>query len=186
MNVIFFFFVGAINTLNSVVAPFEDKDAVEKRVKILSDICKKNNCKIVIESSHKTFIDEETLETDVEWINKLFALFKKYGIEVIGRTKDLKSNHKNSTIWKEDEILEYLNMHPEIEHFCVLDDDDLVTIPDMEKKDFSKSDLNKVRDYLVTPLLYSETDPNESGLLESHKKEVGKILKKEYKNKRKS
>lgn len=186
MNVIFLDFDGVINTFNSVLEPFEDKNAVEKRIKILGDICKEYNCKIVIESSHKTCIDEETLETDVEWINDLFDSFKKYGIEVIGRTKDLHSNPKNSTIWKEDEILEYLNRHPEIEHFCVLDDDDLVTIPDMEKKDFSKSDLNKVRDYLVTPLLYSETDPNESGLLESHKKEVGKILKKEYRNKRKS
>lgn len=92
MNVIFLDFDGVINTFNSVLEPFEDKNAVEKRIKILGDICKEYNCKIVIESSHKTCIDEETLETN----------------------------------------------------------------------------------------------PNESGLLESHKKEVGKILKKEYKNKRKS
>ena len=175
MNVIFLDFDGVIN-LN----PKEDENAVERRIKILGDICKIYDCKVVITSAHKDCIDEETLETNLDWIQEYFDMFKKYDIEVIGRTPCVKTEIKPGRfkdIWKENEILEYLKMHPEIEHFCVIDDDDLVTIS--KKGDFSKSDLNLVRDYLITPIIYSDKDPNLAGLQESHIKEVGKILEKE-------
>ena len=60
-------------------------------------------------------------------------------------------------------------MHPEINHYCVIDDDDLAP---------RNSDLNLVRDHLITPLYYSEENPEEEGLLASHKELVGEILKK--------
>ena len=184
MNVIFLDFDGVINTFNRNLAPIEEENAPEERVKILGEICKKYDCKVVIISAHKEDIDEETLETDVEWIQKLFELFKKYEIEVIGRTPCLEREsgkpyeHYLTPIWKEEEISLYLEKHPEIEHFCVLDDDDLVTIPDRKKGDFSRSDLNMYREYLISPLIYSDTDPKEAGLQESHIEEVGKILQK--------
>ena len=106
-------------------------------------------------------------------------MFKKYEIEVIGRTPLVESNLPHTTIDKGAEIFAYLEMHPEIEHFCVIDDDDLVPISAMEKGDYSKSDLNPVRDYLITTISYSEVDPNETGLQEKHIEEVGKILQKE-------
>lgn len=177
MNVIFLDFDGVINTLHSNLRPYEDEGAKERRVKILGDICKLYDCKIVIESSHKYCINEETLETNVDWINELFDLFKKYDIEVIGVTPFVR--HEYMPIWKEDEIIEYIRRHPEIERFCVLDDDDLVSKPNKKKGDFSRSDLNKVRDYLVSPIYYDDYDYTKSGLLESHIEEVGKILEKE-------
>ena len=185
MNVIFLDFDGVINTLNNTLYPREDENAVERRIKILGDICKLYDCKVVIESSYKEYIDEETLETDLDWIQNYFNLFKKYGIEVVGRTPILERTpgkpYENyfKPIWKEEEILLYLEAHPEVEHFCVIDDDDLVTNPARKKGDFSNSDLNMFRDYLITPLFYSDKDPNEAGLLEKHIEEVGKILEKE-------
>ena len=182
MNVIFLDFDGVINTLNKNLKPLEDENAMERRIKILGDICKKYDCKVVIESSHKEWIDEITLKTDVEWIKNMFDLFEKYGIECVGRVPNIQHEIEPGRfvdLWKEDEIIEYLNMHPEVEHFCVLDDDDLVTIPARENNDFSRSDLNKVRDYLISPLFYSNTNPNEAGLQMSHIDEVGEILKKE-------
>lgn len=188
MNVIFLDFDGVINTLNSIFPPKEDDNALEKRVKILGDICKKYDCKIVIESSHKKYIDEETLETDLKWIQNYFNLFKKYGIECVGRTPCIKTEIKPGKyvdIWKENEILEYLKMHPEVERFCIIDDDDLVSEPNKEKGNYSNSDLNMFRDYLITPHFYSDKDPNLAGLQEEHIEEVGKILEKEniFKNK---
>ena len=41
------------------------------------------------------------------------------------------------TLWKEFEIKKYLFNHPEIEHFCIIDDDDLddLAIVDDEELD---------------------------------------------------
>lgn len=182
MNVIFLDFDGVLDTYNKRLAPLEEEGAEEKRIKILGDICKLYDCKVVITSAHKDSIDEETLETNLDWMQEYFDLFKKYDIEVIGRTPCVKTEIEPGyfvDIWKEDEIILYLESHPEIEHFCVIDDDDLVTTPASKKGDYSKSDLNLVRDYLISPLLYSDKDPNLAGLQESHIKEVGKILEKE-------
>ena len=60
MNVIFLDFDGVINTLNNTLYPREDENAVERRIKILGDICKLYDCKVVIESSYKDHINEET------------------------------------------------------------------------------------------------------------------------------
>ena len=166
MNVIFLDFDGVINIFNDTEEDFL------KRVKILSEICRRYNCKVVIESSHKDSINEETLETDVEWIQELFEMFKEYGIEVIGRTPVI-----GKTINKGKEILAYLEKHPEIEHFCVIDDDDLVKFQDLKKGDYSRSDLNEVREHLVTTVELIDK-PKVIGLQEKHIEEVGKILQK--------
>ena len=165
MNVIFLDFDGVLDTLHK-----SSNEDIEKRIIILADICKEYNCKVVIEASSKSAIDEDTLETDSEWIKFIFNCFKKYGIECIGRTPIIEkkiNNYSYLPIWKEDEIISYLYNHPEIEHFCIIDDDDLG-----EKR----SDLNKVREYLVKTIYYSN-NPEEEGLLKEHKEEVGKILK---------
>ena len=167
MNVIFLDFDGVLDTIH-----YNSDEDVERKIKILADICKEYDCKIVIEASAKDAIDEETLEPSGRWLNFIFDMFKKYGIECIGRTPTIsKKINEFSTIpiWKELEILEYLKMHPEIKHYCVIDDDDLGP---------RNSDLNLVRDHLVTPLYYSEENPEEEGLLLSHKELVGEILKK--------
>ena len=167
MNVIFLDFDGVLDTVH-----YSSNEDVEKRVRILSEICKDYDCKVVIEASAKDAIDEETMEVYGEWVKFIFKLFKKYGIECIGRTPNVEkktSNYSFVPMWKEDEIRLYLFNHPEVEHYCVIDDDDLGP---------KYSDLNKVRDHLLQTIYYSD-NPDEEGLLESHKEEVGKILKKD-------
>lgn len=180
MKVIFIDLSGTIFTAHGT-----DSKIVEKRIKTLGDICKEEGTKIVISSVAKEAIDEKTLETDNEDIKYVFQLFKKYDIDCIGRTptktKQVYPKPCLPTIWKEDEIRLYLYYNPTIEAFCVLDDNDMITTYHMEK-----SDLAKLENHLVTMIYYSK-DPKKEGLLESHKEEIKKVLKKEnkYRNWRK-
>jgi len=164
MNVIFLDYDGVLDTVHK-----SDDIDIENRIKILSNICNLYDAKIVISASLKTSIDEETLAPLNVKVKKLFELFNKYNIRVIGRTKEIEKKYKHAIIstWKEDEIIDYLNQHPEIEHFCIIDDDEGYTI---------NSDLNKVRNHLVMPIGFSN-NPDEEGLLEKHIIEVGNILK---------
>ena len=175
MNVIFLDFDGVLYGISDYN---DEEKKVEKRVAILADICKEYNCKVVIEASSKGAIDETTLEIspNATSVKRLFNLFKKYGIEVIGRTPtvEIKTGPDSSiSMWKEDEIRLYLLNHPEIEHYCIIDDDDTRTTLRWEK-----SDLEKLKDHLVRPLYYSD-NPDKEGLQPEHKKLVGEILKKE-------
>jgi len=165
MNIIFLDFDGVINTVHN-----NTKDAIEKRISILSDICKENDCSIVIEASIKNMIDDKTLKTDVEWVKEIFQLFKKYNIKCVGRTPEIGRNLSSNTytsIWKEDEIRVYLFNHPEIDHFVIIDDDDLSP---------RNSDLNTLRNHLVTTIFYSEKI-EEEGLLEKYKEEIKEKMK---------
>ena len=165
MNVIFLDFDGVLNTIHD-----NTLETLEKRIQILSLICKKYQCKIVIEASAKDTIDEYTLKTTSKWVQTIFNLFKKYNIECIGRTPNVTKNLSNISylsMWKEDEIRLYLYHHPEIDHYCIIDDDDLGP---------KSSDLNKVRNHLVQTKYYSN-NPEEEGLLSSHIELVGEILK---------
>ena len=241
MNIIFIDFDGVLCTYH-----YKSDEDIENKIKILSNICQKLNCKVVIESAHKDDIDEKTLEVDTtygSYAKYVLDLLRKHGIEVIGRTpvltskysynhlkpefiKELKSryyeykkiveqqkllyeNNKKSVIsldqdylqerrlfyirewndlklsdylnkylyskvniWKEDEIRIYLMRHPEIEHYAILDDDDLGPL---------KSDLNKVREHLVKTINYDEKNPEKEGLLPYHEEEISRILSKENK-----
>lgn len=165
MNVIFLDFDGVLDTIH-----YSSKKDVEERIKILADICKNNDCKVVIEASCKEFIDEKTMETNSDWINFIFDCFVKYEIDCIGRTPNVIKKYGDAVytpIWKEDEIRLYLLRHPEIEHYCVIDDDDLAP---------HNSDLNKVRNHLVKTTYYSNKK-EEEGLLEKHKPLVEDVLK---------
>lgn len=163
MNVIFIDFDGVLNTMHYMT----DEDE-ERKIKILADICHTYDCKVVIESAHKDCIDEKTLTSEVEWIQFIFDCFKKYEIDCIGTTPDVRNDAGD--IWKENEIISYLESNPEIEHFCVIDDDDRKTMFHQE------SDLDKVRDHLILTKAYVEGHPEEEGLLPRHKEEIGKVL----------
>ena len=163
MNVIFLDFDGVINTIHN-----NTKENIEKRIKTLSNICKKYDAKVVIEASAKDAIDEDTLETEEEWIKDIFACFKKYNIECIGKTPNvIRRLTKTAYIpmWKEDEIRLYLYRHPLIDHYCVIDDNDY-------------KDLEKVKDHLVQTIYYSD-NYEEEGLLDKYIDEVGNALKKD-------
>ena len=170
MNVIFLDFDGVLSTYH-----YNSLEDIERRIKLLAVICKEFNCKIVIEASSKDAIDEVTLDVmDNSWINELFKLFKKYNIECVGRTPNVEKTNYNSYLpmWKEDEIIKYLEMHPEINHYFIIDDDDTKTM-----MHWKISDLDKVRDHLVKTIYYSN-NPDEEGLLSKHKDEISRILKK--------
>lgn len=231
MNVIFLDFDGVLDTHY-----YRTNEQIEEKIKILADICHTYDAKVVIESTYKDMFDEETLEIldpECDWLVKLMNNFKKYGIEVIGKTPNLtskyqyikfdkklidslikryydnyhmcirllerekaKENYELSfceeflhiypklsdylnermyskvNIWKEDEIRLYLMRHPEIDHYCVIDDDDLAAM-------HRTSDLDKVRSHLVVTEDFLKTNPENEGLQLYHKEEVGKILEKE-------
>jgi len=167
MNVIFLDFDGVLNTIHK-----NTNEDIEERIKILGDICKEYDSKVVIEASAKNFINYETMEATSDWLKFILKCFEKYNIDCIGKTPNIQKELKDglfTDIWKEDEIIEYLNNHPEVKHYCVIDDDDALTI-------IGQSDLDKVRDHLVKTIYYSN-NIEEEGLLPIHKKEVGKILK---------
>lgn len=172
MNVIFLDFDGVIDT-----AHCNEEKQIEEKIKILSEITKEYNCKIVIEASAKLAINDD-LTYDSEWLDFVFSMFKKYGIEWIGRTPSVTKQISETSyldMWKEDEIILYLLEHPEVEHFCIIDDDDYY-----EYTHHKTSDLQKLYEYLVKTKDYLD-NPLEEGLLMKHKEEVGEILKKENK-----
>ena len=165
MNVIFLGIDGVLKSIHC------DKHSdIDKKIKILSEICKEYDCKIVIESNHKYWINEETLETDVFWLKNILDSFKEYGIECEGITPSVMtqvSDHVFKSGNKEDGIISYLELHPEIEHYCVIDKADL---------SYSNTYPPKLNSHLLKTVEYSNRHPNEEGLLENHKKVVGKIL----------
>ena len=164
MNVIFLDFDGVLFTAHS-----SKKEDVERRVQVLSNICNTYNCKVVIGASNKESIDEETMETESKWLKDVLNLFKKYNIDCIGRTPNVSRNIGDGTYistWKEDEIRLYLFRHPEIDHYCVIDDDDFI-------------DLKKVQNHLIKTIDYSPENPYEEGLLLKYKEEVGRVLEKD-------
>lgn len=174
MNVIFLDFDGVLNTLSEPKDKKEENR--EKRIKILSDICSKYDCKVVLETAHKDFVDEETMKSDVDWINKVLNLFKKYNIECIGKTPTVKritSDCSYYPIWKEYEIRKYLFNHPEVDHYAIIDDDDAPFWCG------GKSDLDMVRKHLVKTEFYLNDNPDKEGLLEKHIDEVNEKLQEE-------
>ena len=173
MNVIFLDVDGVLNSYH-----FTSDSDVERRIKILADICHELNCKVVISAGINDLIDEETLracdydfidDDTKKYVNVFLDLLKKYNVECIGRTPRIgKQTSEVSYIeqWKEYEIEDYLVNHPEINHFCILDDDECYP---------KRSWFDKLEPYLVRTLYYSD-NPEEEGLLESYKEDIAKKL----------
>ena len=173
MNVIFLDFDGVLTTIHD-----RDDTNLENRIKLLSDLCKEFDCKVVIEAGAKNRIDYYTNEIiydeedEDNFVKKVFDLFDKYKIDCIGRTPNVVLNDGNGMFYdmnKQEEIRLYLFRHPEIDHYCIIDDDDLKN---------GESDLKKVKDHLLKTIYYSR-NPEEEGLLPQHKEEFAKIIKKD-------
>ena len=94
MNVIFLDFDGVLDTIH-----YNSMDDIERRIKVLSDICSEFNCKVVIEASAKDAIDEETMcvYNDRSWVKSILNLFDKYDIDCIGRTPNVEKDGFNVT-----------------------------------------------------------------------------------------
>ena len=107
MKVIFLDFNGVLDT-------YENMDVIDKNNLLrLKTIVDKTDSKVVISSSLKNsfYITGHFSKNLLNIINEL----QKENIEVIGITPS------DST--REIEIQLYLNNHPEIENFCIIDDD---------------------------------------------------------------
>lgn len=160
MNVLYVDIDGVLNSYSNTDA------IVERMVSVLADICHTYDCKVCIESTHKPIKDEFGEESQI--IIELERMLKKYNIELIGYTPQIEIHEGSATIgcWKDFEIIYHLMRHPQIEHFAIIDDNDYV-------------DLVLLRDYLVETCSYNLEQPELEGLTESHKEQVGQILKKE-------
>ena len=172
VNILFLGVGGVLNTSH-----YNSEKEIEEKVKILSDICRCLDLKVVITSGCRGAINEETLEIDHEagWTLFLFYLFNKYEIPVYGRTKIIGKNldedgHIYIESWKEDEIIEYLSSHSEIKSYCVLDSDYTPFI-------HRESDLDKVRSHLVTTNYLNDLDPIDEGVMPYHKDMIEEVLK---------
>ena len=178
IKVLFIDFDGVLHSMNDIDEDKEEiKKKVEKRIEILADIARIYNCKVVIESGGKKAIDEYSMQINpkAEYVKFIFDMFKKYNIECIGRTPEIPIyNRAGYTYYKGVEIRKYLFRHPEIAHYCVLDDDDTITI-----FHWSHSDLEPVQEHLVKPLYYSKNNPEETCIQYKHMYPIGEALRKD-------
>ncbi len=135
MKVIFLDFNGVLDT-------YENMDEINRdnlmRLKCIVD---KTNAKIVISSSLKNsyYITGRFSKR----LQNIIKEIESVGIEVIGITPYLKT--------REEEIKSYLSYHPEIEAFCILDDD---------------FEMESLKDNLVK--LPSQMQIDQSGLEDEH------------------
>lgn len=135
----------------------------EENIKILSIIIKETNAKAVLSSSCRGDWKDGINYLKLDASKRLQRLFDKHNIEVVGITPTIaRTNNfdEKYTSWRENEIKYYLNVHNEIDHFCVIDDEIF--------------DLYTLKDYLVkTEAQY--------GLQEEHIENAIKILRKPIK-----
>ena len=173
MNVIFLDIDGVLNCIKTRKNNLElDKknpseyhlDIEEEKVRLLSQICKETNSKIVITSSWRNFwFDVDKSKTLLA--SKSEELFNKYNLSIYGFTPQI--SKKTSDVskmdeWREYDINAYLIAHPEVKSFCIIDDEDY--------------DLSLFKNHLVLTSDYIN-DKGEYGILDKHIEEVKQKLK---------
>lgn len=146
----------------------------KRKVKLLAKIVKKTNTKIVLSSSWR--LGWELVE-DGKCISRtkngklLRDELAKYGIEVYSKTEYLdttKTLGRKFPDWREDEIIEWLSRHKDVESFVVLDDEDF------DLQSFVGKEL-----VLTSKKSYFKKGQKTSGLKPVHVKKAIKILNKE-------
>ena len=172
MNVIFIDIDGTLNGLHYIDEKhrrndFESINVEEDKLVTLKHICDRTNSSVVLSSTWKMSWGEEE-EPQNKYLKELLELFKKYGIPFYGKTPTIEkriNEYKYISTWKEYEIKAYLDSHPEIEHFCIIDD--------------YLDDLESFRDYVVKTEEYTKDGENE-GLMPYHEEEAVRIMKRKY------
>lgn len=107
MKVVFLDFNGVLDT-------YDEFDVIDKsNLYVLVDAINLTDSKVVITSSNKDYFYRNGKHNLV--MENLINTLCEYNVEVLGYTKKLNS--------REEEILDYLYTHPEIEHYCIIDDD---------------------------------------------------------------
>lgn len=178
MNVIFLDVDGVLNTYHSSLENLRLLDEgidfpniLIEKVKILSEIAKEFDCKIVLSSSWKLNYEyydfnENKIKFNVS-VKYLLKLFEENDIDFIGVTPNVKkiiNNKLRDEMWKENDIAIYLLSHPEVEHFVIIDDENY--------------DLKALEDYLALTDYFNE-DKEKEGLCYFHKEKIRKILAKD-------
>lgn len=107
MNVIFLDFNGVLDTYDR----FDEIDS--SNLHILIDAIILTDSKVVITSSNKDYFYRNGKHNEI--MLNLINVLKSYNIDVLGYTKKLEN--------REEEICDYLCSHPEIVHYCIIDDD---------------------------------------------------------------
>lgn len=169
MNVIFLDVDGVLNGLHYLINNRDDELGIdESKMPLLKRICDENNASIVLSSAWKTnWLDGE--EPQSKGLIGLLNLFKKYNIPFYGKTPTIEKKISEFTYistWKEYEIASYLKNHPEIKHFCIIDD--------------CLDDLESFKEYVVRTYEYLDDEDHE-GLTEQHSSEVVRVMKKDRK-----
>ena len=170
MNIIFLDIDGVLNTFHFGLKDYKNKYGGyliidSRKVEILKQICDLTNSKIVLSTGWKDIIDDELKPIDNNG-RFLLEIFNEYEIPLIGKTKTIPKDlghGKKTKFWKEYEIIDYLSNHPEINHFCIIDDEE--------------TGLESLLDYLVKTKDYQELEEDE-GITSEHINDINKILKK--------
>lgn len=159
MNVLFLDVDGVLNCKKT----FDKNNLDEEKIKILSDICINNNLKVVISSSWKLSIEDGSIYGS---LYNLLEVLEDNSIEVIGFTPNIPNPYRcyGQEMWKDYDIECYLYEHPEVETFCIIDDD-------------MEGDLDNMKDYLVRTY-YSIDKFGNGGILKEHESEIKKVLMK--------
>ncbi len=175
MKVIFTDISGVLNDTNSFrdyIDHYYDyvndnsiKGYDQNKFDLLAEICKDNNAGVVLSSSWKFYHSIQD-KFDNE-LTRIIKEFKAHGIPFYGFTPNLKVDDiKGRETWIENNIYDYLSMHPEIESFCILSTDDY--------------SLDSFQDNRVITE-FNEDGLGNGGLLPHHKKEIGKVLERKHK-----
>ena len=136
MNVIFLDFNGVLDT-------YDNFDIIDiSNLHILIDAINLTNSKVVITSSNKDYFYRNGRHNNI--MNNLINVLKSYNVCVLGYTKKLNS--------REEEIIEYLCSHPEIEHYCIIDENFVAT--DI----FTKEQFYILKKDITNRILASEKD----------------------------
>ena len=113
MNAIFLDFDGVLNQHEWRLkkTPWME----EEKVKLLSELCKTVNAKIVLSTTWRNvWFEPMFYKNETNAICKAHKLFEKYGLEIIGITETIGK--------REEEIFDFLKSHKEISNYVIFDD----------------------------------------------------------------
>ena len=100
----------------------------EEKVKLLSEIMNISGAQIVLHSGWRFWFDQDRNPTKFE-SEKLIELFDKYNLSIASMTPDFTTEEIRATrkfsLVKAKEILAWLEEHPEVEQWIVIEDLDL-------------------------------------------------------------
>lgn len=166
MNVLFIDVVGVLNSHHFCLRNTDNGIGIdESKLVLLKRICDMTNSSVVLSSIWKEGFNDDFKPIE-SFAFKLLELFKKYDIPIIGKTPTVSKKISDFSLrgtWKEYEIKKYLEKHKEVEHFCIIDDEDV--------------DLQSLKDYLILTKDYQEKEEQE-GLNEEHIDGIVKVLSK--------